>query len=87
MPYYAVKHGRKTGIFNKWSECEENIKDFVDYVDKIGPSGEIQYIGHKICDLLDVKSAILIFDISSRFAVYIKEVFYKSLDEIYKSSN
>ncbi len=28
MPYYAVKHGRKTGIFNKWSECEENIKDF-----------------------------------------------------------
>ncbi len=28
MPFYAVKHGRKPGIYSKWSECEENIKDF-----------------------------------------------------------
>lgn len=26
--YYAVKKGRTTGIFNEWSECEEQIKGF-----------------------------------------------------------
>ena len=26
--YYAVKSGRKTGIFESWSECEEQIKGY-----------------------------------------------------------
>lgn len=26
--YYAVKSGRKTGIFKSWSECEEQIKGY-----------------------------------------------------------
>ncbi len=26
--YYAVLKGRKTGIFESWSECEEQIKGF-----------------------------------------------------------
>lgn len=27
--YYAVLKGRKTGIFESWSECEEQIKGFI----------------------------------------------------------
>lgn len=26
--YYAVRKGKKTGIFDNWKECEENIKNF-----------------------------------------------------------
>lgn len=26
--YYAVKKGRKTGIFNSWAECEQQVKGF-----------------------------------------------------------
>ena len=26
MPYYAVKVGKKPGVYNTWTECEANIK-------------------------------------------------------------
>lgn len=26
--YYAVKNGRKTGIFNTWAECEKQVKGY-----------------------------------------------------------
>lgn len=28
MKYYAVKVGRKTGIFNSWDECNQQVKGF-----------------------------------------------------------
>lgn len=28
IPYYAVKNGRKSGVFLSWSECEEQVKGF-----------------------------------------------------------
>ena len=28
MKYYAVKKGRKTGIFTSWEECEKQVKGF-----------------------------------------------------------
>uniref|UniRef100_A0A0X3NWH0 ribonuclease H n=1 Tax=Schistocephalus solidus TaxID=70667 RepID=A0A0X3NWH0_SCHSO len=28
MPFYAVAVGRKTGVFTKWSECQEQITGF-----------------------------------------------------------
>ena len=28
MGYYAVKSGRKVGVFLTWSECEEQVKGF-----------------------------------------------------------
>lgn len=28
MKYYAVKNGRKTGIFETWAECEAQVKGF-----------------------------------------------------------
>ena len=28
MKYYAVKVGRKTGIFNTWEECKEQVDGF-----------------------------------------------------------
>jgi ribonuclease HI len=28
MKYYAVKNGRKNGIYDNWPECEENVKGF-----------------------------------------------------------
>jgi ribonuclease HI len=28
MKYYAVKKGRKTGIFNTWDECKESVNKF-----------------------------------------------------------
>ena len=29
MKYYAVKKGRKTGIFNSWEECKEQTHEFI----------------------------------------------------------
>ena len=26
--YYAVRSGRKTGVFLSWAECEEQVKGF-----------------------------------------------------------
>ena len=28
MPYYAVRRGRKTGIYNTWDECKKNVLGF-----------------------------------------------------------
>jgi ribonuclease HI len=28
MKFYAVKKGKKTGIFESWEECEEQVKGF-----------------------------------------------------------
>ena len=30
MKYYAVKNGRKTGIFTSWDECKEQVHGFLD---------------------------------------------------------
>ena len=30
MKYYAVKKGRKTGIFTSWDECKEQVHGFLD---------------------------------------------------------
>lgn len=32
--YYAVKQGRKTGIFNSWQECSEQIKGYKNAIYK-----------------------------------------------------
>ena len=30
MKYYAVKNGRKTGIFTTWDECSEQVLGFLN---------------------------------------------------------
>ena len=56
-----------------------HIKDFVDYVERIGPSGEIQYIGSKICKLLEKEDAFLNFEISTVFASFLISDFWDSM--------
>ena len=45
--YYAVLKGRKTGIFESWSECEEQIKDLKDQIADIRKSrdNQVQAVG------------------------------------------
>lgn len=38
IKYYAVKVGRKTGVFNTWDECKENVNGFKGAVYKSFPS-------------------------------------------------
>jgi len=66
---------------------KSHIKDFVDYVQKIGPSGEIQYIGSKICRLLDKRDAFLNLEISIVFASYLKHGFYESMKRAWELPN
>lgn len=34
MFYYAVRNGRKTGVFTSWDECEESVKGFTGAIFK-----------------------------------------------------
>lgn len=38
MKYYAVKKGRKTGVFPTWAECEKQVKGFSGAIYKSFPS-------------------------------------------------
>ena len=76
-------------LFEKTSGInpKSHIKDFVDYVQKIGPSGEIQYIGSKICKLLEKRDAFLNLEISTVFASYLKHGFYESMKKAWELPN
>ena len=56
-----------------------NIKDIVDYIQRIGPSGEIRYIGSKICKTLGKESATLSLEISTIFTSYLLYGFSESI--------
>lgn len=45
--YYAVKKGRKTGIFGTWKECEKSVKGFSGALYKKFPTKEAceEYLG------------------------------------------
>jgi hypothetical protein len=64
-----------------------HIKDFVDYVKQIGPSGEIQYIGSKICKLLEKRDAFLNLEISTVFASFLTHGFLDSMKKAWELPN
>lgn len=47
--YYAVKNGRKTGIYNSWGECEKQVKGFkgAKYKSFINKEDAYEYLGEK----------------------------------------
>lgn len=56
-----------------------HIKDLVDYVQQGEPSREIQYIGSKLCRMLEKESAFLMLEISTVFASFLTYGFYESM--------
>ena len=40
MKFYAVKAGKKVGVFDNWTECNESIKGFSGAIYKSFPSKE-----------------------------------------------
>lgn len=47
--YYAVKNGRKTGMFESWTECEEQVKGFsnAEYKSFKDKKSAIDYLSSK----------------------------------------
>lgn len=57
-----------------------HIKELVEYVIQGDPSREIEYVGKKICKMINEEGAILRFEISAIFAHFLKFGFYESLE-------
>lgn len=66
---------------------EIHIKDFANYIQKIGPPGEIQYIGSKICRLLEKEDAFLMLNISAIFGTYLQQKFQESMERAWELPN
>jgi len=64
-----------------------HIKDLVDYVQQGEPSREIQYIGNKLCRMLEKKDAILMFEISAVFISFLQHGFYDSMKRSWELPN
>lgn len=64
-----------------------HIKDLVEYVQQGEPSREVQYIGSKICRLLEKESAILMLEISTVFASFLTHGFYESMKRAWELPN
>jgi len=58
---------------------KSHIKDLVDYVQQGEPSREIQYIGSKLCRILEKEDAFLMLEISTVFVSFLKHGFYESM--------
>jgi len=63
------------------------IKDYVDYVRKIGDSGEMQYVGSKICEVINIKDGFLLMDITTVFSSYLVNGFYQQIKELWYLSD
>ncbi len=61
-----------------------NIQDYFDYVQDREPSREIQYIGHKITNVLNKKCALLELEIVSLYTSLLIGGFYQSMDKAWK---
>lgn len=60
------------------------IKDLVDYVGKDGHSREVQYIGSKLCKVLNKEDALLMFQISSVFSLSLIHGFFESMKKAWE---
>jgi hypothetical protein len=63
------------------------INDYLKYIKNIGDSGEIQYVGSKICEEINIKDAFLIMDIVNIYSSFLINNFYQELKEIWDMSD
>lgn len=63
------------------------INDYLKYVKRIGDSGEIQYVGSKICEEVDIKDAFLMMDICIVYSAFLTHGFYQGLKGIWDMSD
>lgn len=92
-----IKNEEEAGIFEahlfrmfaKTSgvDPKSHIKDLVDYVQQGEPSREIQYIGSKLCRMLEKESAFLMLEISTIYASFLEHGFYESMKRAWELPN
>lgn len=63
------------------------INDYLEYVKKIGDSGETQYIGSKICDEINIKDGFLMLDIINIYSSFLINSFYQQLKKLWNISD
>lgn len=66
---------------------KSHIQDLVGYVQQGESSREVQYIGSKICRLLEKESAFLMLEISTVFASFLKHGFFESMKRAWELPN
>ena len=66
---------------------KSHIQDLVGYVQQGEPSREVQYIGSKICRMLEKEDAFLMLEISTVFASFLKHGFYESMKRAWELPN
>jgi len=64
-----------------------HVNDYLYYIKRIGASGEIQYIGSKICDTINIKDAFLMMDIVHTYSALLSNNFYKRLNDLWNMSD
>ena len=64
-----------------------HIQDLVEYVQQGEPSREVQYIGSKICRMLEKEDAFLMLEISTVFASFLTHGFYESMKRAWELPN
>ncbi|PKK82987.1 MAG: hypothetical protein CVT49_11015 [candidate division Zixibacteria bacterium HGW-Zixibacteria-1] len=64
-----------------------NIQDLVEYVQQGEPSREVQYIGSKICRILEKEDTFLMCEISTMFAFFLTHGFYESMKRAWELPN
>lgn len=76
-------------MFEKTSgvDPKPHIKDLVEYVQQGEPSREVQYIGSKICRMLEKESAFLMLEISTVFASFMTHGFFESMKRAWELPN
>lgn len=66
---------------------EPYIEKISKYIKKTGRSGEIQYLGSKICDEVGDKDLNLMLDVSGIFSSFLSNEFYQRIYHIWLLSN
>jgi len=64
-----------------------HIKDLADYVKKIGPTGEVQYIGSKICRELNKKDPFLMLQIVEVYSNFLLHGFFEMMKHAWELSD
>lgn len=84
-----IFEGHLFRMFEKTSGVnpKPHIQDLVEYVQQGEPSREIQYIGSKICRLLEKESAFLMLEISTVFTSFLKHGFFESIKRAWELPN
>ena len=75
--------------FAKTSQTDPTpyINDYLKYIKKIGDSGEVQYIGSKICKEISIKDAFLMLDIVNVYSSFLINDFYQELNKLWNMSD